>query len=257
MPVTESCSLWFKRVETSQKFWAAGLRITLYSISPSETFKSAGLTSREPIPLIGPDNPPRSLVVLDSFVHRSNTTIGGLPFNSKATMHLLSRDAEKATTPGLVSSPAGEDAFESDAPSSDDAAPKQIDWDGPNDPGNPMNWSWGRKWTATILVSCFTFISPFSSTMVTPALDNIGRDLHIGPGFMQALVMSIFLLGYAQGPFVLAPLSEIYGRVHVLQYANLIYLAFNTACGFATSRNQLLAFRFLSGIGGSAPQAVS
>lgn len=173
-------------------------------------------------------------------------------------MHILSRDAEKATTPGLVSSPTpAEDAFESDTPSSDDAAPKQIDWDGPNDPENPMNWSWGRKWTATILVSCFTFISPFSSTMVTPALDSIGRDLNIGPGFMQALVMSIFLLGYAQGPFVLAPLSEIYGRVHVLQYANLIYLAFNTACGFATSRSQLLAFRFLSGIGGSAPQAVS
>ena len=68
--------------------------------------------------------------------------------------------------------------------------------------------------------------------------------------------MSIFLLGYAQGPFVLAPLSEMFGRVPVLQYANLIYLAFNTACGFAKSRDQLLAFRFLSGIGGSAPQAV-
>ena len=64
-------------------------------------------------------------------------------------------------------------------------------------------------------------------------------------------------LGYAQGPFVLAPLSEIYGRVAVLQYANLVYLAFNTACGFCTTKQQMLAFRFLSGIGGSAPQAVS
>lgn len=93
--------------------------------------------------------------------------------------------------------------------------------------------------------------------MVTPALDSIGAEFNISPGFMQALVMSIFLLGYAQGPFVLAPLSEMFGRVPVLQYANLIYLAFNTACGFAKSRDQLLAFRFLSGIGGSAPQAVS
>lgn len=132
----------------------------------------------------------------------------------------------------------------------------EIDWDGPNDPENPLNWSSSRKWAATILVSCFTFISPFSSTMVTPALDDIGKEFGIPRGFSQALVMSIFLLGYAQGPFVLAPLSEIYGRVPVLQYANLIYLAFNTACGFAQSHNQLLAFRFLSGIGGSAPQAV-
>lgn len=121
---------------------------------------------------------------------------------------------------------------------------------------NPLNWSWKRKWITTILVSLFTFISPFSSTMVTPALPDISDDFDIPEGFMQQLVMSIFLLGYAQGPFVLAPLSEIYGRVTVLQYANLIYLGFNTACGFAQTRTQILVFRLLSGIGGSAPQAV-
>ena len=73
---------------------------------------------------------------------------------------------------------------------------------------------------------------------------------------MRQLVMTIFLLGYAQGPFVLAPLSEIFGRVTVLQYANLIYLLFNTLCGFAQTKQQMLAFRFLSGLGGAAPQAV-
>ena len=93
--------------------------------------------------------------------------------------------------------------------------------------------------------------------MVTPALPGIGEQLNVPEGFMRQLVMSIFLLGYAQGPFILAPLSEIYGRVTVLQYANLIYLVFNTACGFAQTENQMLVFRFLSGIGGSAPQAVS
>lgn len=92
--------------------------------------------------------------------------------------------------------------------------------------------------------------------MVTPALPAIADDFNIPDGFMRQLVMSIFLLGYAQGPFVLAPLSEIYGRVTVLQYANLIYLVFNTACGFAQTKEQMLAFRFLSGIGGAAPQAV-
>lgn len=93
--------------------------------------------------------------------------------------------------------------------------------------------------------------------MVTPALEDIGDQFDISEGFMRQLVMSIFLLGYAQGPFVLAPLSEIFGRVTVLQYANLIYLGFNTVCGFAQNKTQILVFRFLSGIGGSAPQAVS
>jgi MFS family permease len=92
--------------------------------------------------------------------------------------------------------------------------------------------------------------------MVTPVLPDIGDDFDIPEGFMRQLVMTIFLLGYAQGPFVLAPLSEIFGRVTVLQYANLVYLLFNTCCGFARTKEQMLAFRFLSGLGGAAPQAV-
>jgi MFS family permease len=48
----------------------------------------------------------------------------------------------------------------------------------------------------------------------------------------------------------------MYGRVVVLQSANMVYLIFNTVCGFAQTREQILVFRFLSGIGGSAPQAV-
>lgn len=93
--------------------------------------------------------------------------------------------------------------------------------------------------------------------MVTPALEDIGDQYDIPEGFARALVLSIFLLGFAQGPFVLAPLSELFGRVKVLQWANLIYLVFNTVCPFAKTKEQLYLFRFLSGIGGSAPQAVS
>lgn len=92
--------------------------------------------------------------------------------------------------------------------------------------------------------------------MVAPALGEIAHDFNITSDIERYLVMSIFLLAYALGPFILAPLSEMYGRVVVLQSANMVYLIFNTVCGFATSREQILAFRFLSGLGGSAPQAV-
>jgi MFS family permease len=85
----------------------------------------------------------------------------------------------------------------------------------------------------------------------------MARQFGVPIGFKSQLMMSIFLIGYAQGPFVLAPLSETFGRVKVLQWANLVFLCFNIACGFATSYEQMLAFRFLSGLGGAAPQAVS
>lgn len=92
--------------------------------------------------------------------------------------------------------------------------------------------------------------------MLAPALPTLADEFKITSSVVTYLLMSIFLLAYAAGPFILGPLSEIYGRVVVLQSANLVFLVFNTACGFATSTEQMLALRFLSGLGGSAPQAV-
>lgn len=65
------------------------------------------------------------------------------------------------------------------------------------------------------------------------------------------------MLAYAFGPLLLGPLSEIFGRVIVLQLANLWYLVFNIACAVSQSKGQMIAFRFLAGLGGSAPMAVS
>ncbi len=93
--------------------------------------------------------------------------------------------------------------------------------------------------------------------MVAPALETIADEFKITSSIEQVLVMSIFLLAYAVGPFLLGPLSEMYGRVVILQSANMFYLAFNTSCGFAQTKEQMLALRFLSGLGASAPQAVS
>ncbi|KAF4971970.1 hypothetical protein FZEAL_9708 [Fusarium zealandicum] len=131
-----------------------------------------------------------------------------------------------------------------------------VTWDGSKDPLNPHNWSRRKKWTSTILVSCFTFISPVSSTMLAPALPDLADEFNISSDFQTYLIMSIFLLAYAVGPFLLAPLSEMYGRVVVLQSANMFYLVFNTVCGFSKTKEQILVFRFLSGLGGSAPQAL-
>jgi multidrug resistance protein len=92
--------------------------------------------------------------------------------------------------------------------------------------------------------------------MIAPALDAISRDLDIPNAIEQALTLSIFVLAYAVGPLFLGPMSEMYGRVPVLQLSNLIYLFFNLGCGLAQTRAQMTAFRFLAGLGGSAPLAI-
>lgn len=42
----------------------------------------------------------------------------------------------------------------------------------------------------------------------------------------------------------------------VLQLTNVLYLFFNLGCSLARTETQLVVFRFLSGLGGSAPLAI-
>ncbi|KAI1079862.1 synaptic vesicle transporter [Whalleya microplaca] len=134
--------------------------------------------------------------------------------------------------------------------------PHLVTWSGPGDVDNPKNWPIKSKWVATLVVSIFTFISPVSSSMVAPALAAVSKDLNITNQVETELVLSIFVLAYAIGPLVFGPLSENFGRVRVILWSNLFYLAWNLGCGFAQSEAEILVFRFLSGIGGSAPLAI-
>lgn len=131
-----------------------------------------------------------------------------------------------------------------------------VDWDGTDDPQNPKNWPRSKKWRATIIVSLFTFITPVSSSMLAPATTYIAQDLGITTSVERSLAVSIFVLAFAFGPLLLGPLSELYGRVRVIQLSNLFFLAWNLGCGFAQSEGQIMAFRFLAGLGGSAPLSV-
>lgn len=132
----------------------------------------------------------------------------------------------------------------------------QVTWSGDDDPENPKNWTTKQKWAAVFVVPCFTLISPVASSMLAPALAALGKDLHIDNSIVLEMTLSVFVLAYAIGPLFFGPLSEIYGRARVLLCANLGYLVFNTACGFCNSKGQMILFRLLAGIGGSAPLSV-
>lgn len=109
----------------------------------------------------------------------------------------------------------------------------------------------------TMVVSLFTFISPVASSIPSPSLPAISNDLHLPVGsILQNMSLSIFILAYALGPLVWGPLSELFGRLPILQSSNIFFLIFNTACAFAKTPTQLLIFRFLAGLGGAAPQSV-
>jgi len=131
-----------------------------------------------------------------------------------------------------------------------------VCWSGPDDPERPTNWPLRKKWIATVLVSLFTLMAPVTSSMIAPCLAVMSKDLGVTKEIDQTLMLSLFILAFAFGPLLFGPLSEIFGRVPVLQATNAFYLVFNLACGFAQNGTQMMIFRFLSGLGGSAPSAV-
>ncbi len=91
---------------------------------------------------------------------------------------------------------------------------------------------------------------------MAPSLQMIGKDLHIQSAGEESLCLSVFVLGFAFGPLVTAPLSEIYGRAIVFQISNVMFIIFNLVCGFAKTKEQLIVFRLFAGLGGSVPLAL-
>jgi multidrug resistance protein len=126
----------------------------------------------------------------------------------------------------------------------------QDDWE--HDPINARNWSSRRKWAATAIVSLYTFVSPLASSMMAPGLPKFAIQYNITNPTIVAMTLSIFLLSFALGPLIFAPLSEIYGRTWVLHISNLFFLAMNLGCAFSPNVGALICFRFLAGLFGSA-----
>ncbi|OBT83463.1 hypothetical protein VE02_07416 [Pseudogymnoascus sp. 03VT05] len=94
---------------------------------------------------------------------------------------------------------------------SDGGAPAELDsefivwWDGPDDPENPMNWSSTWKWVNICVISAISFIVPLVSSMMAPGVQLVMEDFNTSSPTFSTFV-SIFVLGFACGPLILAPL---------------------------------------------------
>lgn len=92
--------------------------------------------------------------------------------------------------------------------------------------------------------------------MVAPAVQVIMKDFDTTSTLFATFVVSIFVLGFACGPLILAPLSELYGRVVIYNITNFLFLGFTILCAISQNEAMLLAFRFLSGFAGVATIAI-
>ncbi|KAJ5096989.1 MFS transporter cpaT, partial [Penicillium angulare] len=134
--------------------------------------------------------------------------------------------------------------------------PNIVDWDGPNDPENPLNWTKAKKINATISIALITVLTPLGSSMFAPGIPELIADFHLTSTELESFAVSVYLLGYCFGPLIIAPVSEMYGRRIVYNTCNLIYIIFTIACAVAPEIGSLIVFRFFAGIGGSCPLTI-
>jgi multidrug resistance protein len=89
--------------------------------------------------------------------------------------------------------------------------------------------------------------------MFAPRVEQVMEEFQFSNADLATLVVSIYVLGFAIGPLVIAPLSEINGRRLVYLISNFLFLIFTIACALSSSLGMLFAFRFLAGCAGSTP----
>ncbi|KPM38567.1 putative transporter [Neonectria ditissima] len=130
----------------------------------------------------------------------------------------------------------------------------KVTWEHPSDqdPENPMNWTTGRKWSIIGILSFITFLTPLASSMMAPGVPDIMADFNTTNDEVATFMVSVFVLGFAFGPLLMAPMSELYGRTLVYHVSNSLFVIFSIGCALSQNPAMLMAFRFLSGFVGVA-----
>jgi hypothetical protein len=90
---------------------------------------------------------------------------------------------------------------------------KIIDWDGPDDPENPFNWSNRKKWRVTLLACFMTFVVQLNGTMMTSAAEQINKSFHVSDEAFPHSYWPVLSwnLGGAISPLLGLPLMENFG----------------------------------------------
>ncbi|KAH8698582.1 synaptic vesicle transporter [Talaromyces proteolyticus] len=130
-----------------------------------------------------------------------------------------------------------------------------VEFTGDDDPMYPQNWPLSRKIYTTVILAYTSICSTFDSAIFSAS------SVHVAAYFgvsleVSVLSSSLYIMGYAFGPLVWAPLSELSGRRPPVLIAMLGFGIFNTGVAVSKDLQTLMICRFFSGVFGSCPLTV-
>ncbi|KAJ7216271.1 major facilitator superfamily domain-containing protein [Mycena haematopus] len=118
-----------------------------------------------------------------------------------------------------------------------------------DDPHNARNWNSTRKTTVNLILTVWVCALTYSSTAYVASIPTLMRRYNMSQE-VAILGVTLTVFGFAAGPLLFGPASELYGRQFV--YLIIIMLAFGFGAAFAPNAASLLIFRFFVGFFGSA-----
>ncbi len=117
----------------------------------------------------------------------------------------------------------------------------------------PLAWLERRSWHIWLvvgLVSMGAFIGQLDATIVQLALPTLGHQFDVSLQHVSWIALS-YLAAFVAFLPICGRLCEMFGRKTLYIFGYLIFIAASALCGFASSFEQLVIFRFLQGVGGS------
>lgn len=121
-----------------------------------------------------------------------------------------------------------------------------------NDPENPQTYQKLYKWVITMTVAVITLAVALASSAVSGAVASITADFGASTE-VNILTVSLFVVGFACGPLLWAPVSEVLGRRPVLLVSYAFFTLWNGVAAASQNIESLIIFRFLAGVFGSSP----
>jgi DHA1 family bicyclomycin/chloramphenicol resistance-like MFS transporter len=107
----------------------------------------------------------------------------------------------------------------------------------------------------TLLLAALVTLASFATDMGLPVLAATAESLGVTPA-TAALTMSVFMIGFAFGPLVVAPVSDRFGRRPILLMGVATFALFGALGAFAHSLGALLVWRLLMGAGAGTAQVL-
>ncbi|KAM4066885.1 major facilitator superfamily protein [Hirsutella rhossiliensis] len=130
-----------------------------------------------------------------------------------------------------------------------------VEFDGPNDPLHAQNWPLRKKVLTAAMLGYTTMTSAFTSSIFSSSTAVVAQQYGVGSE-VGLLGTTFYVLGFAFGPTLWAPLSELRGRRLPLVVAMFGFSLFSIACATAKDIQTILLCRFFSGFFGACPLAV-